>query len=68
MSTKSFYQTSLGYHPNWKWHISAGTTNPQLSCDFACTPFKINDFEFKPKPNTVYELGIRLIPQNDGTN
>jgi len=58
----------LGYHPDWKWHISAGSTNPQLSCDLACGPFKVGGEQFKPKPNTVYEIGIRFIPQNDGTN
>jgi len=34
----------------------------------ACPPFKINGVEFRPKPDTVYELGIRLKPQNNGTN
>ncbi len=60
-----FYQTSLGgFHPDWGgWHISAGSTNPQLECDLACPPFKLNGQIFRPKPNTVYELGVRLIPQ-----
>ncbi|WP_218777999.1 hypothetical protein [Thermococcus litoralis] len=69
LSTSSghFYQTSLGFHPDWGWHISAGSTNPQLECDLACPPFKLNGQIFRPKPNTVYELGIRIIPQ-DSTN
>jgi len=63
-----FYQTSLGYHPKWGWHVSAGSTNPQLPCNLHCEPFKVGGVQFKPKPNTVYELGIRFIPQNNGKN
>lgn len=40
-SEKYFYQTSLGYHPDWKWHISAGSNNPQLFCNLHCEPFKV---------------------------
>ncbi|WP_461863175.1 hypothetical protein [Thermococcus sp.] len=67
-SDKYFYQTSLGYTKEWGWHISAGSTNPQLSCNLHCGPFKIDGIQFKPKPNTVYELGVRFIPQSNGKN
>ncbi|GEM_PF-604078 len=67
-SKKYFYQTSLGYHPDWKWHISAGSNNPQLSCDLHCGPFKVGGSQFVPKPDSVYELGIRFIPQSNGKN
>ncbi len=74
-SKKWFYQTSLGYTKEWGWHISAGAcrdsvSHPQLpnECGCACPPFKVNGVQFKPKPNTVYELGIRFIPQGNGRN
>lgn len=66
ISSRYFYQTSLGYHPEWGWHISAGSTNPRLPCDLSCPPFRIGGEQFKPKPNTLYELGIRFVPQYNG--
>ncbi len=75
-SKKWFYQTSLGYTKKWGWHILAGACSrydlriphPDLPCGCACPPFKINGVQFKPKPNTVYELGIRFVPQSNGKN
>ncbi|BCU68060.1 hypothetical protein HS7_14970 [Sulfolobales archaeon HS-7] len=66
-TTGYFYQTSLGYHPSWGWHVSAGSTNPILACGLACGPFGVNNGLFRPQPNNIYELGIRFIP-NGGTN
>lgn len=65
---KYFYQTSLGFRKDVGWHVSAGSTNPQLSCNLHCGPFRVNGAQFKPKPNTVYELGVRFIPQDSGKN
>jgi hypothetical protein len=67
-STGYFYQVSLGFHPEWGWHISAGSTNPQLYCGLSCGPFAVNNQLFRPKPDSLYELGIRLIPMEGGVN
>ncbi len=64
-SSGYFYQVSLGYHPKWGWHVSAGSTNPQLFCGLACGPFAVNNELFRPKPDSLYELGIRLIPKGN---
>ncbi|MCE4615396.1 MAG: hypothetical protein F7B60_07715 [Desulfurococcales archaeon] len=69
-SDEYFYQTSLGYHAEWGWRISAGSCSrenggphPNLPCDCGCPPFKVDDKIFKPQHNHVYELGIRFIPK-----
>jgi hypothetical protein len=61
-----FYQTSLGFTTAYGWHVSAGTNNPQLSCDLACPPFKLRGNVFRPQAGKPYELGIRFVPQNGG--
>ncbi len=73
-SDKWFYQTSLGYHKDYGWHISAGACNrripnihhPDLPCGCACPPFKVNNEVFRPQPDHVYELGIRFVPKQYG--
>lgn len=80
-SKKWFYQTSLGYHPSWGWHVSAGAcccnedlcdsnSHPQLpaNCGCACPPLKLNGVKFTPKPNSLYDLGVRFVPQENGIN
>ncbi len=72
-SSEWFYQTSLGYHKDYGWHVSAGacsrwtgTHHPDLPCGCSCPPFKLGNQIFRPKPNHVYELGIRFIPKDSG--
>lgn len=65
-SKNYFYQTSLGYSPSYGWHVSAGSTNPQLNCDLACPPFQVNGQVFRPQPNNIYEIGINFAPQPNG--
>jgi len=50
----------LAYTKENKWHFSAGSTNPNLPCGVSCPPFEA----IKPKPNSIYELGIKVVPQD----
>ena len=49
----------LAYTKENKWHFSAGSTNPNLPCGVSCPPFEA----IKPKPNSIYELGIKVVLQ-----
>ncbi|MFP3202322.1 MAG: hypothetical protein RXR43_08795 [Sulfolobus sp.] len=63
-----FLSSVIRLSPEWDWHISAGSTNPQLYCGLSCGPFAVNNQLFSPKPDSLYELGIRLIPMEGGVN
>jgi hypothetical protein len=67
-STGYFYQTFLGYSPSNGWHISAGSTNPNLGCDLTCPPYPNSQNPYRPQAGSSFELGIRIVPQGGGSN